>query len=91
MIMNPAIGDIIRDGVLFDVKNWGSEPPDVNQLPEAIEQLFDIFEQRQIDYLLVGGIALLSYVDGRNTQDIDFILNRADLKAIHEIAVSEEN
>ncbi len=91
MIMNPAIGDIIRDGVLFDVKNWGSEPPDVNQLPEAIEQLFDIFEQRQIDYLLVGGITLLSYIDGRNTQDIDFILNRADLKAIHEIAVSEEN
>ena len=73
------------------MKNWGSEPPDVNRLPEAVEQLFDIFEQRQIDYLLVGGIALLSYVEGRNTQDIDFILDRSDLEAIDEIAVSEEN
>ena len=89
--MDTAIGDIIRDGILFDVKNWGSQPPDVNQLPEAIERLFEIFDQRQIDYLLVGGIALLSYVDGRNTQDIDFILDRADLKAINEIAISEEN
>lgn len=89
--MNTAIGQVIKNGILFDMKNWGSEPPDVDQLPEVVEQLFDIFEQRQIDYLLVGGIALLSYVEGRNTQDIDFILDRADLNTISEIAISEEN
>ncbi|MGB3670342.1 MAG: hypothetical protein WA984_09545 [Phormidesmis sp.] len=89
--MKTAIGDVIKNGILFDMKNWGSEPPDVNQLPEAVEQLFDIFEQRQIEYLLVGGIALLSYVEGRNTQDIDFILDRADLNAIDEIVIAEEN
>ncbi len=29
--------------------------------------------ERKIEYWLVGGVALLSYVDGRNTQDIDLI------------------
>ena len=87
---NIAIGEVIQNGILFDMKNWGSGPPDVNRLPEAVEQLFD-FEQRKIDYLLVGGIALLSYVEGRNTQGIDFILDRADLEGIGEIAIAAEN
>lgn len=39
----------------------------------------------------MGGIALLSYVDGRNTQDVDFILSRADLAGVPEIAVRDEN
>ena len=89
--MNAAIGDVIRNGILFDMKNWDSEPPDVDRLPEAVEQLFDIFEQRRIGYLLVGGIALLSYVESRNTQDINFILDRDDLASINEIAIAEEN
>ncbi len=59
--MSTAIGEVIRNGILFDMKNWDSEPPDVNRLPEAVERLFNILEDREIEYLLVGGIALLSY------------------------------
>lgn len=31
-------------------------------------------EALRVDYLLVGGVALLSFVRGRNTQDIDLII-----------------
>jgi hypothetical protein len=89
--MTGAIGEIIHNGVLFDMKNWSNDAPDVNRLPESVEQLFNLLDERQIDYLLVGGVALLSYIEGRNTQDIDFILARSDLSALPEISILEEN
>ncbi|MGA0199071.1 MAG: hypothetical protein ACO3NK_08105 [Prochlorotrichaceae cyanobacterium] len=45
----------------------------------------------QIPYLLVGGIALLSYIEGRNTQDIDLILSRESLDLIPDFLILEEN
>jgi hypothetical protein len=89
--MGSAIGEVIQNGILFDMKNWDNAPPNVDRLPEAIDQLFDLLAQRKIGYLLVGGIALLSYVEGRNTQDIDFILAKADLESIPEITIAEVN
>jgi hypothetical protein len=59
-------------------------------LPKSVENLFNILAERQLDYLLVGGIALLSYMEGRNTQNIDFILARDDLESIPEISIMEE-
>jgi hypothetical protein len=88
--MTSAIGEIILNGVLFDMKNWGDEPLDLNRLSTSVENLFNILAERQLDYLLVGGIALLSYMEGRNTQDIDFILARDDLELIPEISIIEE-
>ncbi|NJL39941.1 MAG: nucleotidyltransferase family protein [Leptolyngbyaceae cyanobacterium RM2_2_4] len=89
--MTSSIGEIIHNGILFDMKNWSNESPDVNHLPGTVSQLFNLLDERQIDYLLVGGVALLSYIEGRNTQDIDFILARNDLEAIPEISILEEN
>lgn len=85
------IGEIVKNGVLFDMKNWQNEQSNINQLPETIERLFTTLSQRKIDYLLVGGIALLSYIDGRNTQDIDFILTREDLATLPEFIITDEN
>jgi ABC-type amino acid transport substrate-binding protein len=89
--MKAAISEIIKNGILFDMKNWQGGSPNVNQLPVIIEQLFNILQARRIDYLLVGGIALLGYIEGRNTQTIDFILAKTDLEAIPEITIAEEN
>jgi hypothetical protein len=70
-----AIDRILRDGLAFN--------PGANQAMEAVRSairaLFEELERREIEYLLVGGVALLSYVEGRNTQDIDLILDPADL------------
>ena len=46
---------------------------------ETVRALFDALATHQVPYLLVGGVALLSYVDGRNTEDIDLIVDEADL------------
>jgi hypothetical protein len=89
--MVAAIGEIVRNGVMFDMKNWEEETFNPESLPDVVTRLFTIFEERETDYLLVGGIALLSYVEGRNTQDVDFILSKSDLAGIPEIAVQDEN
>ncbi|MEZ4638259.1 MAG: hypothetical protein R2856_25430 [Caldilineaceae bacterium] len=61
------IGRIIRDGVVFDFKNWTQDMSNSNQLIDAVQNLFALLKQRRIDYVLVGGIAILYYVEGRNT------------------------
>jgi hypothetical protein len=86
-----SIGQIVRNGVMFDMKNWDGNAFNPESLPGAVDRLFGLFEERGTAYLLVGGIALLSYVEGRNTQDVDFILSRSDLEGIPEIAIRDEN
>lgn len=89
--MTAAIGEIIRNGVLYDVKNWSGVVSEGYNFFQAVERLFDTLTEREICYVLVGGVALLSYVEGRNTQDIDLILARADLEALPEIGIQNEN
>lgn len=86
-----SISKVIRNGVLFDMKNWQYNLSNFEKLPSIVERLFSLLSERDIDYLLVGGIALLSYIEGRNTQDIDFILAKPDLKILPEIKVIDEN
>jgi hypothetical protein len=44
--------------------------------------LFRLLAERRVDYLLVGGLAMLTYVKGRNTKDVDLLLS---LEASHKI------
>lgn len=87
----PSIASIIRDGLLFDPKNWTRlmSTPDVNQILETIDRLFQSLNDRKIPYVLVGGVAMLSYIQGRNTQDVDLIIDRADGVAIGLLIDSE--
>ena len=89
--MTVAINEIVKNGIFFDVKNWNETMTNINDLFANIDQLFNTLEERKINYLLVGGVALLSYIDGRNTQDIDLILSRKDLNNLSEIIISDEN
>ncbi|HTG32513.1 MAG TPA: hypothetical protein VLB76_06240 [Thermoanaerobaculia bacterium] len=54
-------------------------------LLDAVDRLFSLLEERRTEYLLVGGIALLQYVDGRNTEDIDLIMALSSLERLPEI------
>jgi hypothetical protein len=91
MYQTTAVGEILRNGVLFDMKNWGNPSLNAENLPQAVDHLFLTLAQRKIDYVLVGGIALLSYIEGRNTQDIDFIVSKSALEAMPEVLITEEN
>jgi len=89
--MTIAIGEIIKNGVMFDVKNWNSEIYKPEDLPATVASLFALLESRNIRYLVVGAVALLSYVAGRNTQNIDFILTEEELAAMPEITARAKN
>jgi predicted nucleotidyltransferase len=54
-------------------------------LLDTVSRLFGLLEERGIDYLLVGGIALLQYVEGRNTEDIDLIMALSSLDRLPEV------
>jgi hypothetical protein len=57
-------------------------------LLENIADLFELLEVRHVHYLLVGGVALLQYVTGRNTEDIDLIMPFSALQKLPEIQIT---
>lgn len=86
------ITEVILNGIVFDPKK--SEvlrAMDVQELVVAVRRLFALLEQRRIDYLLVGGVAMLVYVDGRNTQDIDLIIDADAFDTLPEIEIEDQN
>ncbi len=91
-VIRPSIASIVRDGILFDPKNWSSlmMSSDSNQILNTIDQLFKTLNDRGLPYVLVGGVAMLSYIQGRNTQDIDLIISRSDGVSIG-LLISSEN
>ena len=62
-----------------------------DSLLNQVEQLFNLLESRRVEYVLVGGVALLTYVEGRNTQDIDLIMALSSLSKLPEITIESED
>ena len=85
------IGDVIRNAVVFNVKNWLGGTMNSDSLIQSVQDFFTVLEQRKIDYVLVGGIALLHYVEGRNTQDLDVLMAVASLEKLPELKVSSQD
>jgi hypothetical protein len=81
------IGEVVRDAVVGDPKRPRSEIMTAESLLETVDRLFALLHAREVDYVLVGGIALLQYVEGRNTADVDVIMALAALERLPEIAV----
>ncbi len=86
------IGNVIRNGIVFNVKNWILDNHmDTDHLLQSIQELFTLLNQREIEYVLVGGIALLNYVEGRNTQDLDLIMSVSALDKVSEFNVISQD
>lgn len=85
------IGKVIQNAVAFDFKSWPVSPMNIDSLPQIILQLFDLLQRRHIPYVLVGGVALLTYIEGRNTQDIDLIMPVSSLDKLPEIKISSRD
>lgn len=79
------IAEIVRNAILRGPDAWEggsrterdvhSNPP-ANLLPtdRDVVELFTLLQERETPYLLVGGIAMLRYIEGRNTEDIDLLI-----------------
>lgn len=85
------IGNVIRNAVVFDVKNWVGDMMNSDSLIQSVQDFFSVLEQRKIDYVLVGGIAILHYVEGRNTQDLDLLMAVSSLEKLSELKVSSQD
>ncbi len=85
------IGRIIRDAATFDAKNWTGGVLHSDTLMQTVQDLFVLLEQREIAYALVGGIALLRYVEGRNTQDLDLLMPLPALEKLPELEILSQD
>ena len=59
--------------------------------PQDALDLFRLLAERQAQYLLVGGLAMLTYVNGRNTKDVDLLMSAATLQQIPELVIEDTN
>lgn len=96
------VAEIVRNAVLFGADAWdgGSRPepgeksgsrPNILPTDRDVVELFTLLNTRRIPYLLVGGIAMLRYVEGRNTEDIDLLMSLPSVKLLPEISVEEQS
>jgi hypothetical protein len=76
--VNLPIDEIIENGIVFDL--FGDRPMD--DIRGEVRALFAALRSTKVDYVLVGGVAMLSYVEVRNTQDVDIIVNPRHIKKI---------
>ncbi|MEP6743576.1 MAG: hypothetical protein ABJB61_13845 [bacterium] len=81
------IGEVIRNAVVFKPGNRQKRQMNADSLIETVARFFALLHERRIEYVLVGGIALLQYVEGRNTEDIDLIMALSSLERLPEVAV----
>jgi len=84
------IGIVIRNAIAFNTKNWRGDRMNSDSLIQSVQNLFALLKERKIDYVLVGGIALLHYVEGRNTQDLDLLMALSSLDKLPELKITHQ-
>src|ERR1035438_6919920 len=85
------VAEVLLDAWEADPRRWMNAPSQLREgpaqasampVPQDALDLFRLLAERRVDYLLVGGLAMLTYVKGRNTKDVDLLLS---LEASHKI------
>lgn len=85
------IGNIIRSALVFNINRWNGSLMATDELFADITRLFALLQEQNIQYLLVGGIAMLKYIKGRNTEDIDLIVSLHSIEKLPEIAIISQD
>jgi hypothetical protein len=88
-----SIASVVNNAIAFNLNPNNRSQTSVDDaaviyVSEArIASVFSILQSRMVNYLLVGGVAMLVYVEGRNTQDIDLLLDPSELSRIPELTI----
>src|ERR1039457_3358798 len=94
------VAEVLLDAWAADPRRWMNAPsqlregpsqPSAMPVPQDALDLFRLLAERRADYLLVGGLAMLTYVNGRNTKDVDLLMSVATLEQIPELALEDKN
>jgi hypothetical protein len=67
----------------------GPRPAPPMPVPQDAMELFRLLHERRVNYLLVGGMAMLTYVQGRNTKDVDLLMSVAALEQLPELTIED--
>jgi hypothetical protein len=82
------IADVLYDAWAYDPKLWRAGRMGVAEdFGPAVTLLLELLTQRRISFAVVGGMAMLKYFEGRNTKDVDLLMEAAHLDAMPEIDV----
>lgn len=85
------VGEVVRNAVVFNFKNQGVRIMNADSLFADVERLFRLLRDREVGYLLVGGVAMLQYVEGRNTEDVTLIVAVSDLEKVPELEIEGQD
>ena len=93
------VAEIIHAAIVLGPAAWGREPmPEAHmagdiedRLKSQLIELFTMMHERKVPYVLVGGIAMLTYIEDRNTKDVDLVLSVASLSQIPEVVIKDRN
>jgi hypothetical protein len=85
------IGQVLRNAIVFNPKHWRGGFMNTDTLLQTVAQLFALLREREVEYLLVGGVAMLQYIEGRNTEDIDLIMALSSLERLPEIGIESRD
>ena len=66
----------------------GAPPKPAMPVPQDALDLFRLLAERGAEYLLVGGMAMLTYIKGRNTKDVDLLMSVAALEQLPELKIA---
>lgn len=67
----------------------GPRPAPPMPVPQDAMELFRLLHERRVNYLLVGGMAMLTYVQGRNTKGVDLLMSVAALEQLPELTIED--
>lgn len=86
------ISRVLARAAVFDFRRHATRESfmDASNISQEAEELFDLLETRGTPFLLVGGLAMLAHVRGRNTDDVDLIISVPDQRRLEpEVALLE--
>lgn len=94
------VAQVLLDAWEVGSHQWKNTPLQLREGPQASSpapvpqdamELFRLLQEREVKYLLVGGLAMLTYVQGRNTKDVDLLLSVAALEKLPELEIQDRN
>ena len=93
------VGEVLLDAWEGDPSRWMKAPMELREkaappgmpAPQDAMDLFRLLAERRVEYLLVGGMAMLTYVKGRNTKDVDLLMSVAELEHLPELKIEDRN
>ena len=89
------LAQVLLDAWEADPRRWMKPSPQLREgpaqlsvpVPQDALDLFQLLAERRVDYVLVGGLAMLTYVKGRNTKDVDLLMSVAALGKLPELKI----